>query len=266
MEREADRFDLVAWKSYTHVGPGWRFDDADPDGLPVGEAYLAKVVELGIDIACVHKGLSGGHPFATPADIGPAAAAYPDLRFCIYHSGYETGVVEAAYDASAPNAGADRLVLTLADSGIEPGANVYAELGSTWRSVMGAPDEAAHLLGKLLVAVGEDRVLWGTDSIWYGSPQDQIQAFRAFSISEEYQERYGYPALTDELKDKILWRNAADLYGVDPEAVPCEVDPVEQEEARGAVPGENRTFGPTTAAAAKRLFLQEHPWSALTRV
>ncbi len=45
------------------------------------------------------------------------------------------------------------------------------------------PDAAAHALGKLLKYVGEDNVLWGTDSIWYGSPQDQIQAFRTFQIS-----------------------------------------------------------------------------------
>ena len=38
-------------------------------------------------------------------------------------------------------------------------------------------------------------MLWGTDSIFYGSPQDQIQAFRAFQISDEFQERFGYPAL-----------------------------------------------------------------------
>jgi hypothetical protein len=37
---------------------------------------------------------------------------------------------------------------------------------------------AAHGIGKLLAHLGEDNVLWGTDSIWYGSPQDQIQAFR----------------------------------------------------------------------------------------
>ena len=61
---------------------------------------------------------------------------------------------------------------------------------------MGDPTEAAHALGKLLKHVGPNRVLWGTDSIWYGSPQDQIQAFRAFQISREFQDRYGYPALT----------------------------------------------------------------------
>jgi uncharacterized protein len=53
------------------------------------------------------------------------------------------------------------------------------------------PEQAAHVLGKLLRHVGEDNVLWGTDCIFYGSPQDQIQAFRAFRISAEFQERYG---------------------------------------------------------------------------
>jgi hypothetical protein len=43
-------------------------------------------------------------------------------------------------------------------------------------------------------------VLWGTDSIWYGSPQDQIQAFRSFRIADELVERHGYPVLTPELK------------------------------------------------------------------
>ena len=45
------------------------------------------------------------------------------------------------------------------------------------------------MLGKLLTRVGEDRVLWGTDAIWYGSPQPQIMAFRAFEISPEFQEQ-----------------------------------------------------------------------------
>ena len=58
------------------------------------------------------------------------------------------------------------------------------------------PDEAAHVLGKLLERVGDDRVLWGTDSIWYGSPQNQIEAFRNFQISNEFQDTFGYPELT----------------------------------------------------------------------
>ena len=64
------------------------------------------------------------------------------------------------------------------------------------------PVQAAHVLGKLLSRLGEDRVLWGTDSVWYGPPQTQIMAFRAFEISAGFQHRYGYPALTDAVKAK----------------------------------------------------------------
>ena len=81
---------------------------------------------------------------------------------------------------------------------------------------MGDPTQAAHVLGKLLAQFGEDNVVWGTDSIWYGSPQDQIEAFRAFQITEEFQERFGYPALTPAIKAKILGATSARLYGVEP--------------------------------------------------
>jgi len=69
---------------------------------------------------------------------------------------------------------------------------------------MRTPTQAAHVLGKLLKHVGEDNVVWGTDCLFYGSPQPQIQAFRAFHISDEFQERYGYPKLTKELRAKVL--------------------------------------------------------------
>ena len=71
---------------------------------------------------------------------------------------------------------------------------MYAELGSTWFLMLRRPVEAAHVLGKLLVALGPERIVWGTDSTWYGSPQPLIDAFRAFRIPERMQAEYGYPA------------------------------------------------------------------------
>jgi predicted TIM-barrel fold metal-dependent hydrolase len=264
MRAEAERYPIVAWKTYTHVGGdrGFRLTD------DLGTALLEEVAVTGPPILCVHKGLVrgaadtaiGDAALASPADVGPAAAAHPGVTIVVYHSGAEMEVVEGAYDPDG--GGVDRLVRSLDEAGIEPGGNVYAEIGWTWRAKMGDPDEAAHLLGKLLVAVGEDNLLWGTDSIWAGSPQDQIDAFRSFRISEAFQERYGYPALTDELKHKVLWRNAARLYGVDVYRQPCRPDAAETEGLRrdlGRRRG-NRTFGPRTAGAARRLFAAEHPW------
>jgi hypothetical protein len=45
-------------------------------------------------------------------------------------------------------------------------------------------------------------LLWAPTRSSMGAPQDQIQAFRAFQISPELQERFGYPALTDDIKRK----------------------------------------------------------------
>jgi len=76
------------------------------------------------------------------------------------------------------------------------------------------PDSAAHALGKLFKACGEGNVLWGTDSIWYGSPQDQIQAFRAFQISAALRDRFGYPQMTPALRARVFGLNAVKIYPV----------------------------------------------------
>ena len=209
MEVVAGKFKVEGWKAYTGSGPGWRLDNS------VGKAVLQKAVDLGIPRIAIHKGISGSAPFASPADMGPAAKAFPTVQFAAYHSGWEPGVPEGPFTEATADRGTNRLVASLRRAGVAPDSNVYAELGSTWFNLMRSPTEAAHVLGKLLVAVGEDRVIWGTDSIWYGSPQGQIDAFRAFSISPELQERFGYPALTDDIKGKILGRNVAHLYGLD---------------------------------------------------
>jgi hypothetical protein len=84
---------------------------------------------------------------------------------------------------------------------------------------MREPEQAAHALGKLIRYCGEDNVLWGTDSIWYGSPQDQIQAFRTFQIAPQLRERFGYAEITPSVRAKIFGLNAARVYGLSPAEV-----------------------------------------------
>ena len=244
--------DLSAWKAYTHAPGGWFLDDHDPSAPLVGAPFLQTVRDTGVPVVAVHKGLSGGNAFASPVDIGPAAAANPDISFLVYHSGYESGYTEGPYDPEGP--GVDRLIRSAGEAGIGAGGNVFAELGSTWRTVMGSPDEAAHALGKLLVAFGAERILWGTDSIWYGSPQDQIAAFRSFEIAPAFQEQFGYPALTPDVKARILGANAVELFGIVAPTTPC--PPVES--FRRA----NRTLGPVSRRDVVATFLREHPWIA----
>ena len=103
----------------------------------------------------------------------------------------------------------------------------------------------------------EDRVLWGTDSIWYGSPQDQIRAFRAFQINEEVRERHGYPEITPELRAKVFGLNGAAVYGLDAEDVKRHAanDTVGRLRRRYAPEREpsHLTYGPSTRRQFLRL-------------
>jgi predicted TIM-barrel fold metal-dependent hydrolase len=216
MQQLVEKWKVSAFKLYTVWGPqgrGWMLDDPKL-GIPV----IEKARALGVRKIAIHKGvpLPGMDPtFTRPRDVGVVARMFPDVTFLIYHSGYEHALREGPYDPANAEAGVNALIKSLKDNGIGPNGNVAAELGAVWQAVMTRPDEAAHVLGKLLVHVGEDRVVWGTDCIWFGSPQDQIQALRAFEISKDFQERFGYPALTPEIKAKIFAKNGASLYGVD---------------------------------------------------
>jgi uncharacterized protein len=251
MVTAAREWKIAAWKVYTQWGPrgqGWRLDDPD-----IGIPFIEQARALGIRTICVHKGLPfAGMPlhFARCDDIGPAARRYPDVSFIVYHSGFETGRREGPFNAPHAESGIDSLVKSLLDNGIGPNANVFAELGSTWRFLMRDPTAAAHALGKLLRHVGDERVLWGTDSIWYGSPQDQLQAFRSFVIDPGIAERWGYPSLTPSLKAKVLGLNGAAVYQVDPVAAMrrAAADPIGRRKRMESGVPSFATYGPRTGA------------------
>jgi hypothetical protein len=172
------------------------------------------------------------------------------VSFLIYHSGFVSTVREQPYDHAAKRDGIDTLIFSLQKNGVSPGSNVYAELGSTWRFLMRDPEQAAHALGKLIKHCGEDNVLWGTDSIWYGSPQDQIQAFRTFQISAALREKHGYPEITPALRAKIFGLSAAKVYGISVDEVKrvARRDPVSRERTAYAERADPSflTYGPKT--------------------
>jgi hypothetical protein len=219
MTRLRGQFRISAWKTYTQWGPdgdGFYLDD------DIGIRFIEEARRLDVKVICVHKGLPFGqksYEHSQCRDIGPVAKRFPDVSFLIYHSGFVAGVEERAYGDNANGDGIDTLIRSLQEHGVGPGSNVYAELGSTWRFLMRDPTQAAHGLGKLLKYCGTDNVLWGTDSIWYGSPQDQIQAFRTFQIAPELRERHGYPEITPQLRAKIFGLNATRPYGISAEEV-----------------------------------------------
>ncbi|MDP6516408.1 MAG: amidohydrolase family protein [Alphaproteobacteria bacterium] len=250
MDELAERWGVSAWKCYTQWGPdgrGFFLNDAD-----TGLAMIEKARALGVKNICVHKGLPFGprsYQHSLASDIGVVAKLYPDVNFLVYHSGFISGQAEGPYDAGRGE-GIDELIRSVEANGVARNANVYAELGSTWRFSMRDPDTAAHIIGKLVKHIGEKNVLYGSDCIWYGSPQDQIQAFRGFQISDELQDKYGYPKMTPELRARIFGLNAARPYGIDVDEIlkRAHHDPIARRRAqyREAPAPHFLTFGPRT--------------------
>jgi predicted TIM-barrel fold metal-dependent hydrolase len=235
MHRQAEALKIEAWKGYPGqpLGPareGWWLDD-EKVAYPAFE-YARKT---GIKTICAHKGLplpGFNVEHCSPKDVPKAAADFPGLTFILYHSGFK-GLESAAEIMKAFQSGDLRIegdpktssyVAWVSDicearKKNPKMTNVYMELGSTFGMlVITNPMLCGHVLGMIIDAFGADHVLWGTDSIWWGSPQWQIEAFRRFQMPEELMKRFGYKPLTKEVKAQIFGLNSARVYGVDVKA------------------------------------------------
>jgi uncharacterized protein len=219
-----------SWKGYTIGDPlqpskwPWRLDDEKL----VYPAY-EKMVKAGIGKVCIHKGLlpadyerslSDSWRYAKVDDVGKAAKDWPDLTFIIYHSGLKPfGEPPEAHLERFERTGRIDWVTDLAEIPGRYGVdNVYAELGTSFAtSAITHPRYCAALLGTLVKSMGFQRVLWGTDSVWYGSPQWQIEAFRRIEIPEDMQKNHAFEPLgppDGAVRNAILGLNAARLYGL----------------------------------------------------
>ena len=223
MRRQAADLRISAWKCYTGLAFGnppkpWRVDD-EKVAYPMLEASR----RLGIKNICLHKGLplqGGVEENWHPRDIERAARDFPDLNFIVYHSAFHSlrPALDAARDEFRTSSRVD-WVTDLCDIRLRNPSltNIYAELGATFgQMVITSPLVCGHVLGMLVQAFGADHVLWGTDSIWWGSPQWQIEALRRFTMPESLMKRFGYRPLTPDVKAQIFGLNGARVYGIDP--------------------------------------------------
>jgi predicted TIM-barrel fold metal-dependent hydrolase len=243
MEHLVRDLDIRALKTYTGAGRGVFGPDVAPwwmDDEQVAYPMLEEATRLGIDIVNVHKGLRLGvfdPEYIHPRDIPKAAKDWPNIRFGIYHSGFEY---------------LDELC-RLKREEMPEATNVYPELGAIFASRVlsdGGVDAVGDLLGKLVTNFGSDHILWGTDSIWYGTPQWQIDALKTFRMPQRLMDEFGYPEITDEMKAQIFGLNAAGLYRLDPEEVRCTLPSDQLAQMRAAYDDvasrSLRTYGPKT--------------------
>ncbi|HJR76839.1 MAG TPA: amidohydrolase family protein [Nitrospiraceae bacterium] len=218
MSMQAETLKIDAWKCYTGSCPvgfehGWWMDDEK-----IAYPMLERARKLGIPRVCVHKGLPLGpvQDYNHPRDLIKAAKDFPDIQFLVYHSGFRSSAgIEAQFAKTGEIPWTTEFCrMKKAEPGIQ---NIYMELGSTFgQLVTTSPAVCAHLLGQIVDAFGREHVLWGTDSIWYGTPQWQIEAFRRFQIPEQFVAQHRYQPLTREIKAQIFGLSAAKLFGIDP--------------------------------------------------
>jgi hypothetical protein len=95
--------------------------------------------------------------------------------------------------------------------------NVYISLSLVMVWWFNAPWRLAEIIGEAIQFAGEDRIVWGSDFFGAGGLiRLAVQALRDFEMPEELQQRYGYAAITEEVKGKIFGKNLARVLGIEP--------------------------------------------------
>lgn len=198
MEFQAKEWGAKSFKFYQahRKGLSWRADD-QKIAYPLWE----KALELGVNNVQFHKGV----PFGTermedmkPNDLQDAATDFPELTFIIHHLG--DPYIDETISIAARN------------------PNVWLAL-SAWINIYPImPMEAMHRLGKALMYVGPDRLLWGTEAFIWPNVQGYIELFCDLTMPQELQDGYGYPEITKEMKRNIFGLNYAGLLGIDVDA------------------------------------------------
>lgn len=230
MDWQVRELGIDGWKCYTGNPSGaWRLDDRE-----IAYPFFEKSLKLGIKNISIHKGLPLPGRFESyfkPDDILQAARDFPEINFIIYHAGMKHMMAllppgESGIDADGYLPWTTDLVRIKQEH--PELTNIYPELGAVFgHSVVTHPEICGHLLGQLIGAYGADHVIWGTDCIWWGSPQWLIEAFRRFEMPEKLQQDFGYGTISAADKELIFGRNLAGLYNVDIAA------------ARSAIPGDS---------------------------
>jgi predicted TIM-barrel fold metal-dependent hydrolase len=194
--------------------------------------FYEKLVKAGLVNVCIHKGLfppqvETNFPhllgYSNVADVGKAAKDWPQLNFIIYHSAYRFaggGTVEQAWE-QLQRTGRVEWVNDLAEIPAQYGVkNVYGDLGQIFaQSTMADPRVCAFMMGTLVKGLGASNVVWGSDAVWTGSPQWQIEALRRLEIPDEMQKKYGFKPLgpaDGQVKRAIFGDNNARLYSFTP--------------------------------------------------
>ena len=189
--------------------------------------FYEKAVKAGINTICIHKGLlprdyeksaANAWQYATVDDLGKAAKDWPQMNFVIYHAALRQFLESpdddlAEFEKTGHMLWASDLAAIPQKYGV---SNVYGDLGQIFaQTAVVEPRLCAALMGMLIKGIGADHVIWGTDALWTGAPQWQIEGLRRLEIPEEMRNKHGFAALgpaDGPIKRAIFGENSARMY------------------------------------------------------
>ena len=231
VERAIAELKPDGWKGYTvgdplsptTKGTQWRLDDEK-----LVYPFYERVMKTGVRNICIHKGLMpldyekswpGVWQYGTVWDLEKAARDWPQLNFIMYHSARRAFLESpeadlASFEQSGYIPWSTDLARLVSEKGLK---NVYAEIGTSFaNSAVAHPRVSAAFMGQLVNMMGADRVVYGSDAVWYGSPQWQIEALRRLEIPDDMMKKMGWKTRLggpdSAVKRKIFGENSARLY------------------------------------------------------
>lgn len=198
MDRQFEEWGAVSFKFYQaqSMRDTWRADDEE-----LAYPLYEKAEKLGIKAIQFHKGLPLGWQRVeslAPNDLQQAAYDFPNLNFGAHHMG-------------------DPYIAEMIDIASRF-ANVFVVMPIWFNLYFIQPLEMLHRLGKCLLLLGPDKLCYGTDAFLWPGVQAYIDVLADLEMPENLQEDYGYPAITDEIRQKIFGLSFANLTGIDIEA------------------------------------------------
>lgn len=161
---------------------------------PACRPFFEKAAELGAPMI-VHYGVTvdprGDMRYADPTDLSPVARDFPEITFTVAHfgAGYLEQLLKVAYQC--PNIAVD-----------SSGTN-------NWMDFMAYPITLTDVFRRVLVALGPERVMFGTDS-------NSTSAYRSWIKYQQVATLHAL-GLRERERDLILRKNAVRVFDLDGE-------------------------------------------------
>jgi len=173
-----------------------------PEDAPLNDPgmwpFYEKACELDIPLT-IHTGMSYVVPqpskYTLPSLLDDVCLDFPQLKIIAYHMGWP-------YSEE---------LIGLAGKHV----NLYLSLSGIIGWFARAPYRGYHMIGEALQWVGPEKIVMGLD-LPFDDMGKAVNYIRNLEMPEELQEKWGYPAITAEMRAQFLGLNLARLAKIKP--------------------------------------------------